>query len=108
MIVGNLNINSIRNKFELIAETIKLTNVLNTHATNKTKTIRFNNNIFMTKEIRKEIMKRSKLRKKFNRNRNHVGAILNLVELLCNPFKENEKQYYENLSFKNVMETQIF
>ena len=37
----------------------------------KTKMIKFNNNIFMTKELRKEIMKRSKLRNKFNRNRNY-------------------------------------
>ena len=36
-----------------------------------TKMIRFNNNVFMTKELRKKIMKRSKLRNKFNRNRNH-------------------------------------
>ena len=45
--------------------------VLNTHAPIKTKMIRFNNNVFMTRELRKEIMKRSKLRNKFNRNRNH-------------------------------------
>ena len=45
--------------------------VLNTHAPIKTKMIRFNNNVFITKELRKEIMKRSKLGNKFNRNRNH-------------------------------------
>ena len=30
--------------------------------------ITFNNNVFITKELRKEIMKRPKLRNKFNRN----------------------------------------
>ena len=45
-------------------------NVLNIHAPNQTKMIRFNKKIFMTK-FRKDIMKRSKLRNKFDRNRNH-------------------------------------
>ena len=49
----------------------KITNVLNTDAPINTKTIRFNNNVLMTKELRKEIMKRLKLRNKFNKNRNH-------------------------------------
>ena len=49
----------------------RLTNVLNIHAPIKTKMKRFNNNAFMTMELGKEIMKRSKLRNKFNRNRNH-------------------------------------
>ena len=35
----------------------KITNVLNTHAPIKTKMIRFNNNVFMTKELRKELWK---------------------------------------------------
>ena len=41
--------------------------------------IRLNNNTFINKELRKEIMRRlKKLRKKFNRNINHeTGAILN-------------------------------
>ena len=37
----------------------------------KTKMIGFNNNAFMTKELRKQIMKRSKLKNKFTRNRHH-------------------------------------
>ena len=49
----------------------KLAVVLNTHSSTKTKMIRFNNSVFMTKESRKEIMKRWKLRNIFNRNRNH-------------------------------------
>ena len=34
----------------------KITNVLNIHAPIKTIMIRFNNNVFMTKQLRKEIM----------------------------------------------------
>ena len=49
----------------------KITNVLNAYAPIKTKLLRFNNNVFMAKELRKEDLKRSKLRNKFDRNRNH-------------------------------------
>ena len=48
----------------------KKTIFLNTQAPIKSKMIRFSNNVFMTKELRKDIMKRWKLRRKFNRNRN--------------------------------------
>ena len=53
----------------------KLAIVLNTHSPTTTKMIRFNNSVFMTKESRKEIMKRWKLRNKFNRNRNQCNFI---------------------------------
>ena len=56
----------------------KNTSALNTHATIKTKLIRFNKNVLMTKELRKEIMKRSKLRKKLIETENmKVGVISN-------------------------------
>ena len=38
-----------------------------------TKILRCNNNSFMTKDLKKEIMKRSKLKNSFNKNRNHVN-----------------------------------
>ena len=41
---------------------LKKKTVLNTHVTIKTKMIRFNSNVFMTKELREESMKKSKLR----------------------------------------------
>ena len=65
----------------------KKINILNIHGPTKTKMIRFKNNAFMTKELRKEIMKRSKIRNKFNRNRN--------LENECN-FKL-ERNYCVNL-----------
>ena len=46
-------------------------NALNIYAPLKTKMLRFNNSAFMTKNLRKEIMKRSKLKNNFNKNRNH-------------------------------------
>ena len=53
----------------------KFTNVLNIRAPIRTKMIRFNNNVFITKELRKEIMKRSKLRNKFNGNIIHEKLV---------------------------------
>ena len=49
--------------------------VLNTCVSIKTKMITFNNNVFITKELRKEIMERSKLRNKFNRNIIHEKLV---------------------------------
>ena len=42
---------------------IKALKALNVYAHLKTKMLRFNNSAFMTKKLRKEIMKRSKLKK---------------------------------------------
>ena len=44
--------------------------LLNEHAPLKTKILRYNNKTFTTKELRKEIMKRSKLKIIFNKNKN--------------------------------------
>ena len=44
--------------------------LLNEHAPLKTKIFRHNNKTFITKELRKEIMKRSKLKNIFNGNKN--------------------------------------
>ena len=46
---------------------------LNKHAPLKKKILRHNNNAFMTKELRKEIMLRSKLKNEFNKERNHIN-----------------------------------
>ena len=46
---------------------------LNKHAPLKKKVLRHDNNAFMTKELRKEIMLRSKLKNKFNKERNHIN-----------------------------------
>ena len=82
--------------------------VLNTHVTIKTKMIRFNSNVFMTKELREESMKKSKLRNKFNRNRNHKNwCIFKFQRNYCaNLLRKTVKQYYENLSVMNLMDNQ--
>ena len=65
-----------RKEFEALkGEFEKKFAVLNTCVSIKTKIITFINNVFITKELRKEIMKRSKLRNKFNRNIIHEKLV---------------------------------
>ena len=88
----------------------KITNFLNTCPPIKTKIIRFNNNVCMTKGLRKEIMKRSKLRNKFNRNRNHENWCNFTFQrnYYVNLLRKTKKQYYENLIVKNMMDNQTY
>ena len=81
--------------------------VLNIHAPTQTKMIRFNKNRFMTK-LRKEIMKRSKLRNKFNRNRNHENwCNFKMQRNYCRKrFRKTKKQHYKNLGVQDVTENQ--
>ena len=71
----------------------KTTNVLDSHAAIKTKLIRFNNNVFMTKELRKKNWIETEIMK--------IGAIVSKIskiskisdELLSKPSKENKKTW---------------
>ena len=107
--------NALREDLEILegdtyGEFEKNTNVLNTHAPIKIKMIRFNNNDFMTKELRKEIIKISKLRNKFNRNKNYENwCNFKFQRNYCvNLLMKTKKQHYENLSIRNVMDDQTF
>ena len=57
------------NTYDDIEETFL--SLLNKHGPLKKKILRHNNSPFMTKELRKEIMKRSKLKNKYNKKRNY-------------------------------------
>ena len=57
------------NSYTLFEE--KFLSVLNMQALLKTKLPRYNNNAFMSKELRKSIMLRSKLKNTFNKNRSY-------------------------------------
>ena len=80
------------------------TNLLNEHAPLKTKILRHNNKTFITKKLRKEIMKRSKLKNLFNKNKNQENWCKYkthrnyCVSLLCKTKKLN----YKNLDIKEV------
>ena len=54
--------------------------LLNEHAPLKTKILRYNNKTFITKELRKEIMKRSKLKNIFNKNKNQENWYKNKIQ----------------------------
>ena len=64
----------------------------------------------MTKELRKEIMERSKLRNRFNRNKNHENLCnFKFQRNYCvNLLRKTKKQYYESLNVKYIMDNQTF
>ena len=73
----------------------KFSNVLDKHAPQKSKYIRGNNAPFMNKELGKAIMKRSKLRNAFNKNKNDENWTLFAKQRnLCNKIKRNAKRLY--------------
>ena len=75
----------------------------------KTKIIRFNNNVLMTNELRKEIMIRSKLRNEFNRNRNYENwSNFKFKRNYHENLLRKTKNQYENLIVKNVMTNKTF
>jgi len=87
-----------------------LTEVLSKHAPIKTKCLRANDQPFMTKELRKEHMKRSRLRNIYLKNRNETNAIAykrqrnKCVFLL----KKVKKTYFGNLKPSKISDNKNF
>ena len=65
---------------------------------------------FMTKQLSKETMKRSRLRSNFLRNRTEENKILyNRQRNYCvSLLRKSKKGYYENLNIKNVTDNKLF
>ena len=84
--------------------------VLNQHAPQKIKYVRGNQMTFMTKQLSKEIMKRSRLRNNFLRNRTEENKILyNRQRNYCvSLLRKSKRGYYENLNIKNVTDNKLF
>ena len=84
--------------------------VLNQHAPQKIKYVRGNQMPFMTKQLSKEIMKRSRLRNNFLRNRTEENKILyNRQRNYCvYLLRKSKTGYYENLNIKNVTDNKLF
>ena len=77
--------------------------VLNAHAPVKKKIQRFNNNPFMTKQLRKAIMHRSRLKNVFNKNCTpETWDSYKKQQFLCKPFKKNKKEYFENIDVNDI------
>ena len=96
-------------EFEAVKKSCK---ELNKHAPLKKRFLRHNNNLFMTKDLRKQILVRSKLRNISNKNRNYENwwkykckrnLCLNLLRKTKKNIYLDEKQVSDNKVFrKNV------
>ena len=84
--------------------------LLNKHAPLKKKILRYNNDPFMTKELRKKIMKRSKLKNKYNKKRNYENWSLykKTKKLLFITIEENQKRLLWKLNIKEIGDDKTF
>ena len=75
-------------------------NVLNKHAPLKTKVIRANNAPFMNKNLRKQVMTRSRLKNKFNKEPSvdNETAFKKQRNLCVNLFRKAKREYYSTLN----------
>ena len=83
--------------------------VLNQHAPQKINH-EGNKMPFMTKQLSKEIMKRSRSRNNFRRNRIEENEILyNRLRNYCvSLLRKSKRGYYGNLNIKNVTDNKLF
>ena len=78
--------------------------VLNTHAPIKRKLLRANHVPYMTKALRKAIMKRSELESKYvkNKTNENLKSYKKQRNFCSKLYKKERKKYYEMLDLKNV------
>ena len=84
--------------------------ILNQFAPLKQKLIRINNQPFMTKIPHKAIMKRSKLRNKFNKERNieNWSEYKRQRNLCSNLLKQSKKRHFNSLNVNDIAENKKF
>ena len=96
------------NSFDIFLEEFKT--CLDKFAPLKEKKIRFNNSIFMTKSLRKAIMLRSQLKKKFNNNKSEENSKKYkqqrnyCVKLL----RKTKVEYFQNMNVNKVNDNKMF
>ena len=90
-------------------ETIFL-NVLNKHAPYKKKILRANQQPYITKTLRKAIMKRSELERKYYKNSSPENnkAYRKQKKFCSKLYKRERKKYYSNLDIKNITDNKKF
>ena len=78
--------------------------VLNKQVPLKTKFLRHNNNPFMTKELRKAIMKRSQLKNTYNKNHNYVNWYLYKKQrnFCVSLLRKTKKNYFKNVKIQDI------
>ena len=64
----------------------------------------------MTKELRKEIMLRSKLKNKFNKERNHINWCNYKLQRnhYLSILRKTKKEYFNSLDMKQVSDNKLF
>ena len=84
--------------------------VLNAHAPMKKKNQRFNSSAFMTKQLRKAIMHRSRLKNVFNKSRTPKtwDSYKKQRNFCVNLSRKTKKEYFENISVKDINDNKKF
>ena len=84
--------------------------VLNTHAPITKKLLRANHVPYMTKALRKAIMKRSELESKYvkNKTNENLKSYKKQRNFCSKLYKKERKKYYEMLDLKNVTDNKEF
>ena len=84
--------------------------ILNKHAPIKVKMSRRNNNFFMTKNLRKAIKDRSKLKNRFNKWRIHeIWCNYKTQRNYCgNLIRKTKQQYFKHLDLNDVVDNKNF
>ena len=94
------NIPSNENNLENL--NLNLEDIMNKHAPQKTKFIRGNNQAHVTKELRKEIMTRSRLKNIYNKSKSvkDYTAYKRQRNRVVSINRKQKKLYFENISIK--------
>ena len=84
--------------------------VLNTHAPLKKKIVRANHMPYMTKTLRKAIMRRSALENKYCKSKSLKDKeVYKKQRHFCNRlYKRERRKYFNNLNLKNIVDNKIF
>ena len=102
------NLKNIGNSFEVFYDTFP--NTLDCYAPLKKKKICSNHNKFMMKKLRKEVMTRSRLRNKYNKNRTYENW--SNYKKQCNIYtsilKKTKSDYFNNIDIKNITDNKRF
>ena len=84
----------------------KFSKVLNKHAPLKKKILRYNNNPFMTKNLRKAIITRSKSKSLYNKKRTKQNWDNYKKKNSCvNLLRKTKREYFRNLNIKDISST---
>ena len=76
----------------------------------KTKFIRRNNNPFMTKELQKAIMKRSRLKNRYNKNHNYENWYLykKQTNFWVSLLRKTKRNYFKNVKIQDITDNKKF